>query len=236
MNASQLAPALAMARYLDLQVCRLGGSSNFRGGSMKRYLYAFDSCAAAQHAFEQFRKHGLRPEDISIVPGEARAWKLFTNSLAVLIPRSGPGATTGGLAGLCVGVCALSLLRIDSDVAAFMLLLFTAGAAILGAWISTPIDTIDCAQQTPEEEGGRGRRFLVIAYDLRSQAMLSEKFAPKTRASLFWHRGGLHRSEGAGEPAVDLPRDRAFCVRQRAVRVVPTPSARHRSAVARARA
>ena len=160
---------------------------------MKRYLYAFDSCAAARHASEQFRKHGLRGEDISISPGEARAWKLFTHSLAVLIPHSGRGAATGGLAGLCVGLCALSLLRVDADVAAFMLLLFTAVAAILGAWISTPIDAIDCAPQISEEEAGSGRRFLVVVY-----------------------------SESVGEAAVDLSRDRAFCVHQRAVRVAPT--------------
>ena len=131
---------------------------------MKRYSYAFDSGAAAQHAFGQFRKRGIREETICAIPGEARAWQEFPNSFAVLIPHSGRGATTGGLAGLCVGLCALGLLRVDPDVAACMLLLFTAGAAILGAWIFTPID---CAPQTAEEEAGSYRRFLIVASDLQ---------------------------------------------------------------------
>jgi len=172
---------------------------------MKRYLYAFDSCAAAQHAFDQFRKRGMRDEDISIISGEARVWKRFPNSIAVLIPRSGRGAGTGGLAGLCVGLFALTLLRVDPSVAAFMLLLFTASAAILGAWISTPIDAIDNVSQTLEEEVECGGTLLVVASNLRNHAMLATKFAPETDAHLLWrrvtHSNRPNRSESASKVA-----------------------------------
>ena len=119
---------------------------DFSGGvPMKHYSHAFDS------------------------------WTAMSNSLSILIPHSGWGAASGGLAGLSAGLFVLALLRIELDVAVFMLLVFTASAAILGAWICTPIETSSALPPELREEDS-GRTLLLVDSNVRDPAMLSKAF------------------------------------------------------------
>jgi hypothetical protein len=150
--------------------------------SMKRYFYAFDSGRAAQRAFEQLRKRGVRTEDLSIIGRESGIHRRLPDSLSVLIPRSAKGAAIGGLVGLCVSLSALLLLHSDFTIAAVMVLLFTAGAASMGALLATPIDGVAGAR----EEERRGRALLVVNSTIRNRAILASEFAPDTDTHLVW--------------------------------------------------
>ena len=98
------------------------------------------------------------------------SWTAMSDSLSILIPHSGWGAAGGGLAGLCAGLLVLTFLRIEPGVAVFMLLVFTSSAAILGAWICTPIETNSGPPgELPEEDS----RTLLVDSNLRDPAMLS---------------------------------------------------------------
>ena len=97
----------------------------------------------------------------------------MSDSLSILIPHSGWGAAGGGLAGLSAGLLVLTLLRIEPGVAVFMLLVFTASAAILGAWICTPIETGSTPLRELQEEDS-GRTLLVVDSNVREPAMLSK--------------------------------------------------------------
>ena len=111
------------------------------------------------------------------------SWTAMSNSLSILIPHSGWGAASGGLAGLSAGLIVLALLRIELNVAVFMLLVFTASAAILGAWICTPIETSSVPPPELREEDSARTRLLVDS-DLRDRAMLSKTFRRRlTRVS-----------------------------------------------------
>jgi hypothetical protein len=143
---------------------------------MKRYFYAFHSNREAQGALKLLRKRGVRNEDLSIIPCEEASCDGLHDSLSVLVPRSGTGAATGALVGLCVSLIAVVLLPFSFNVSAFMLVAFTIGAAVLGSLISTPMDAESAASLELREITTSGWALLVVESNLRNQAIHSNAF------------------------------------------------------------
>jgi hypothetical protein len=164
-----------MARYLDSTPLEILKGRSCGGVPMKRHLVAFDFATRARPTLQQYSE--TRDEEAFIIPRAASMRDRISDSLSVLIPHSGWGAVVGGLAGLSAGVFVLTVLRIELDVAVSMLLVFTGSAAILGAWICTPIDTVSAPLRELQEEVNNGRTLLDPK--LRNHSMISKAFGRK---------------------------------------------------------
>ena len=140
---------------------------------MKRYFYAFDTIEAARNAAAQLRNRGITDQNISIVIGhniDSRR-ESFWAPWRDLIPKLGRGAAVGGIVGVCAGTAALWLIHLQAATGYFMLLMFATAGAILGAWISTPVESTVLLEgpRVLRDEIQAGRTLLIVDADAKSQ-------------------------------------------------------------------
>jgi hypothetical protein len=158
---------------------------------MKRYIYAFDTIAAACSPVAQLRERGIDDRYISLIARQDVQAESTHDRLADvavdLIPKFGWGAVVGATAGLWVGIAAMLVLPLDPAIDSSMLVTFIACGAILGAWISTPIGpkVLEEGPRALQDEVEAGRTLLVVDSDSASEALVASAM-DDTADRLIW--------------------------------------------------
>jgi hypothetical protein len=155
---------------------------------MKRYIYAFDTIDAACSAVVQLRERGVDDRYISLIARQNVQNDRLLDACVDLVPKFGWGAVIGGSVGLWGGIIAMWVLSLGLALGGLMVLWFSVGGAILGAWTSNPIEpsVFDEGPRTLMDEVDAGRTLLVVDSDNDDQALLRSMLGNETADRLIW--------------------------------------------------
>jgi hypothetical protein len=152
---------------------------------VKRYVYAFDSPAAARSAIALLRTRGISDKQISVIARSDiqldEVPNRYLDASTDFAPALGRGAAIGGITGLFAGIVAMAIPPLGIAIGGPALFGFLAGGAAVGAWSSAMVGSSvpDEVRRTFDDEIKAGRSLLVVDSDNNNDASIMTTLSPE---------------------------------------------------------
>jgi hypothetical protein len=159
---------------------------------MKRYVYAFETSAAAMAAVDYLSSHGIDKERVSLIARSDISEKELPDGLIDVSMDFAPaikrGALFGAATGLVIGIVVPLVPAVGLSISAFELIAFVIGGALIGTWSASMIgaEVPNKLRRTFQDEIDAGRTLVVIQSESDSDVKIIDGMATTGNRHLVW--------------------------------------------------